>query len=688
MKKGKVRKIVILIIVACMILTVLGCVAWKKRLGIYNTYMKMTGREPSRTTQWVLKGKEIGYHKQVIKTGKNKSETLQIADNGSNMEKVESTITQEASWVDTSLEVDQQLEEEQKNGYTWEEPLIVQNPYRYSPLTAVILFDTDEECEVRVTVKGKTEAADIEGTIDAATSHRVPVVGLYAGQENTVLLELLDDAGKVTDSQEVKITTDELPEKMSNAVTPVKTSGESALPLTIVHGQGARYPYAYDCMGDVRWYLDRKSDKFGIYPLSNDRFLFAAGDIGITNIGRPDTSDLYEADYLGRAYKLYYIQQGVHHDIAEKEPGGNLLILSNSGEEYYWDMIQEIDRKTGEVVDELKLSDIFKKQYVSSIDWAHINTISYQASDDTILISPRNLSAAVKIKWSAKEIVWMLGDPNLWKGTEFEQYVLQPEDDFVYQFYQHSVYQLTADLDGNPETQEISMFDNHASFFKNRIKDIYDNPNESYVLVYSVNEKDKTVKQIKKIPVAYSQITSNTCYDETSGHIFGMCGYIKGGSGINYEMDYETGEIINQYQISSWFYRSTPMKIDYNDLASAMETDENYICGELLKPVETTKKLTKTTDQMPDESEVSMRLMDRILYVKSDYHAISQIIFSGEDHTYVYDLSDKLIFSKKMMLVNQEMAVPLMDMSADSYDVYVVYKDEFYNSGQTITIKQ
>ena len=267
MKKGKVRRTVILIIVACMILTVLGCVAWKKRIGIYNTYMKMTGREPSRTTQWVLKGKEIGYHKQVIKNGKNKSETLQIADNGSNMEKVESTITQEASWVDTSLEVDQQLEEEQKNGYTWEEPLIVQNPYRYSPLTAVILFDTDEECEVRVTVKGKTEAADIEGTIDASTSHRVPVVGLYAGQENTVLLELLDDTGKVSDSQEIKITTDQLPEKMNDAVTPVKTSGESALPLTIVHGQGARYPYAYDCMGDVRWYLDRKSDKFCIYPL-------------------------------------------------------------------------------------------------------------------------------------------------------------------------------------------------------------------------------------------------------------------------------------------------------------------------------------------------------------------------------------------------------------------------------------
>lgn len=67
------------------------------------------------------------------------------------------------------------------------------------------------------------------------------------------------------------------------------------------------------------------------------------------------------------------------------------------------------------------------------------------------------------------------------------------------------------------------------------------------------------------------------------------------------------------------------------------------------------------------------------------YHRSSFPVMS---HTYVYDLSDKLIFSKKMMLVNQEMAVPLTDMSADSYDVYVVYKDEFYNCGQTITIKQ
>ena len=688
MKKGKVRKIITVIVVACILLAVLGCVGWKKKLGIYNTYMKMTGREPSLAVQKVLLGEEIGYHKQVIRTGSHKQEKLQISDNGSNAEKVESTISQEESWVDTSVEIDQQLTDEQQNGYTWEEPLVVQNPYRYSPLTAVILFDTDEECKVRVTVKGKTEAADIEGTIDAATSHRVPVVGLYAGQENTVLLELLDDADKVTDSQEIKITTDELPEKMKDAVTVVESSGESAVPLTIVHGQGARYPYAYDCMGDVRWYLDRKSDKFGIYPLSNDRMLFADGGIGIVNPGKPDTSDFYEIDYLGRAYKLYYIANGAHHDIKEKEPGGNFLVLSNSGDEYYWDTVQEIDRETGEVVDELDLNELFKGQYRETIDWVHMNTVSYQASDDTILISPRNLSAAVKVNWTTKEIVWILGEPGLWKDTEFEQYVLQPEGDFVYQFYPHSIYYLDEDLDGNPETQEICMFDNHTSYFKKRIKPYYDNPKESYVLIYSVNEKERTVKQIKKLPMVYSRITSNAFYDAASSHIFGMCGYVGKGSGMNYEFDYETGEILNQYKTNSWFYRSTPMTVDYNDLASAMETEENYIRGELYKPVETKKKLSEKAEQTIDESEVSMRLMDRVLYVNSEYHGISQIIFSGEDHTYVYDLSGKWIFDSNLLQVRQDMAVPLQELKADSYQIYIVYKDEFYDTAQTITIQQ
>lgn len=75
--------------------------------------------------------------------------------------------------------------------------MVIQNPYQVSPLTAVIIFDTKEECAVRFTVKGKTEAADISGEVEAAVSHRIPVIGLYPAMENTVVLELLDKQARL-----------------------------------------------------------------------------------------------------------------------------------------------------------------------------------------------------------------------------------------------------------------------------------------------------------------------------------------------------------------------------------------------------------------------------------------------------------------------------------------------------------
>ncbi|MFR3947848.1 MAG: aryl-sulfate sulfotransferase N-terminal domain-containing protein [Ruminococcus sp.] len=155
--------------------------------------------------------------------------------------------------------------------------MVIQNPYQVSPLTAVIIFDTKEECAVRFTVKGKTEAADISGEVEAAVSHRIPVIGLYPAMENTVVLELLDKSGKVTDSQEITITTDELPDKLDDAVKPVKTSGESAFELTMVYGQRTTFPFAYDCMGDIRWYMSGEFTS-GIYMLSNNRMIVASNE--------------------------------------------------------------------------------------------------------------------------------------------------------------------------------------------------------------------------------------------------------------------------------------------------------------------------------------------------------------------------------------------------------------------------
>ena len=686
-KKTKIAVFIIFLILAVLF----AALCWKKRRGIYNTYMKLTGQEIPYSVQ-EKRRKKYGYYDQELNASMNLENPVYITEKDDSANEIETDIPKETTRIASSYEIDQQLQAELENGYSWEEPMVIQNPYQVSPLTAVIIFDTKEECAVRFTVKGKTEAADISGEVEAAVSHRIPVIGLYPAMENTVVLELLDKSGKVTDSQEITITTDELPDKLDDAVKPVKTSGESAFELTMVYGQRTTFPFAYDCMGDIRWYMSGEFTS-GIYMLSNSRMIVASNEAFMPSQAKPQTTNLYEMDYLGRAYTMYYVAGGNHHEVIEKEPDGNLLVLTSSLEGHIEDKIQEIDRQTGEVVNELIMEDIFGGKYEDRVDWTHLNTVSYQPETDTIVISPRNLESVVKLNWTTKEIQWILCDPRFWEGTEYEKYVLQPEGDFVYQFQQHTAYQLETDLDGDDQTVEVSMFDNH--YVKVRKSDVlkyFDGEKESYLLVYAVNEAEKTVKQIKKIPTVWSTITSSAIYDADSNHIFGMCGHVKDSEdkrrGMTYEFDYDTEELINQFSIKSYYYRASEMKIDWNDLAAAMEIKDNYIMGELYQPVKATWFFwQKKPEQVLEDGEITLHLTGQVLYAGAYDHQISQIILHCKNNTYVYDTTDIRLHTKSYLKFYENIPVPLQGMEADDYEIYVVYQNEFYDLEQNIKIK-
>ena len=112
--------------------------------------------------------------------------------------------------------------------------------------------------------------------------------------------------------------------------------------------------------------------------LSNCRMIWQDTAGYVPNLEKPQSTNLYELDYLGRAYNMYYLSGGSHHEVIEKEPGGNLLVLTSSMQSHCEDKVEEIDRQTGAVVNELKLQDIIKCKYENLVDWAHINTVSYQ----------------------------------------------------------------------------------------------------------------------------------------------------------------------------------------------------------------------------------------------------------------------------------------------------------------------
>ena len=76
------------------------------------------------------------------------------------------------------------------------------NPYKISPLTAVIKIETDKPCNPTIKVLGKTP---IEQTFNFnSTDMEIPVVGLYPNTLNKVVVTLDYEKGQVIDTIEIK----------------------------------------------------------------------------------------------------------------------------------------------------------------------------------------------------------------------------------------------------------------------------------------------------------------------------------------------------------------------------------------------------------------------------------------------------------------------------------------------------
>ena len=90
-------------------------------------------------------------------------------------------------WIPLQAKAEKEmLAEFEAGNYTIDNPLIKYNPYLINPLAAVILFKTEEEVAITLSIKGKTKAATFSHTFPKATTHILPIVGLYQNYNNTI----------------------------------------------------------------------------------------------------------------------------------------------------------------------------------------------------------------------------------------------------------------------------------------------------------------------------------------------------------------------------------------------------------------------------------------------------------------------------------------------------------------------
>jgi hypothetical protein len=389
--------------------------------------------------------------------------------------------------------------------YTFSEPYIIIDPYLMNPLSALILFETDNSGSIEVTVQGDDEFTTFIYTHNiSAPRAEIPILGLYAGRTNKVILNI---DGEISEHE---ITTDPLPVTMQS-YTLVSSQPEKmaeGITLFIAFFENS-YSALVDSNGDVRGFITMPdmAKRMPLTLLRNGNILAAGEEYKQTPY---NMASLIEYNWLGKIFKEYMVPHAVHHGVFEL-PNRDFLITAN-----HIDMIQTgtredvaviMNRQTGKIIKEYdyrKIVDETRYPFhyfdppiinAPSRDWMHMNAVIYDGVNHAVIASSPTQSMVISINADTEDINWILGPHDGW-GEEFHQYLLTPVgDDFEWQWCQHDP-SILPDYNNNPDTIDILLFDNGQakSFYEET--SIRAEDNYSRAVIYRINHADMTVEQL------------------------------------------------------------------------------------------------------------------------------------------------------------------------------------------------
>lgn len=212
-------------------------------------------------------------------------------------------------------------------GYSLDNPNVIINPYGNSPLTGIVMFETSDYSEVSISVNG-----DINYTFSKNKHHIIPIYGLYADYDNTIVLR---SEGK---EKVINIKTDKLPDDFGEVLYDGNYSFYNG-----------NYPYASDNNGNVRWYLNKKY--YGNITVYKDNIIIGNDSYTEDN----HSTGIYRMNFLGKVYGEYLLSDDYYGNSIYDD--GNIYALSKN--------IVMIDSQTG-TISNLGKNDNYS--YINVID--------------------------------------------------------------------------------------------------------------------------------------------------------------------------------------------------------------------------------------------------------------------------------------------------------------------------------
>ena len=311
------------------------------------------------------------------------------------------------------------------NEYNFDNPKVMVNPFKISPLTALIIFNTDVDTSISVNVNN-----EYYFETEVSSNHLIPIYGLYENKSNIVTLKQSNMDEKI-----IEIITDK--SSNINELNVIKTRSGNVNDLYFMTSPVGTSASAYDKNGNLKWYLTEKFT-MDFEWLDNGHFLVGIkeSDVNDRKIG------FVEMDYLGKIYNYYVLEHGYEFEFQALKNGNYMLCGGDSAIFYDKAWIYEID-KNGNVVSHLDLYDVFTSVDAhfdkSKLNYKMIrNAFYYNEDTKEIVISSRGLNSVVSINYETKGINYIFAPKGIY-SDKFDKYMVDLKSG-RYPFGIHSVF--------------------------------------------------------------------------------------------------------------------------------------------------------------------------------------------------------------------------------------------------------